>query len=371
MGGNPGGFWPEIKDDKIMICYLSRNYRDVNSAGNKAKTDVEQIMENLHCKNTGLNQTVCKNSIVSFVLTLASVLKCGFCLHKGDMLVLQYPLKKYYSFVCNIAHFRGCKVITLIHDLGCFRRKKQTEAQEILRLNHADYIIAHNDVMKKWLEDRNCQAQVGSLEIFDFLSPSQPEGTDKIRKPYRVTYAGGLSLRKNAFLYEVGEFVHSYRFVLYGSGFEKTLLKGENYFDYKGFIAADQLIASAAGDFGLVWDGSSIASCSGNWGEYLQYNNPHKTSLYIRCGFPVIIWEKAALSGFVRKNNIGICIASLEDLDTVLSVLSEDQYVEMAKNVTEISKRLSEGYYFSTALQRAVSELKRKTQSTPGKRCVF
>ena len=28
-----------------MICYLSRNYRGVDNAGNKAKTDIEQIME--------------------------------------------------------------------------------------------------------------------------------------------------------------------------------------------------------------------------------------------------------------------------------------------------------------------------------------
>ncbi len=40
-----------------MICYLSRNYRDVDNAGNKAKTDIEQMMEWHGFRNVGLKQT--------------------------------------------------------------------------------------------------------------------------------------------------------------------------------------------------------------------------------------------------------------------------------------------------------------------------
>ena len=77
--------------------------------------------------------------------------------------MLQYPLKKYFTFVCNMAHQRGAKVIVIIHDLGSFRRKALTVEQEISRLNHADYIIAHNEKMKKWLEDNGCKAKLGVL----------------------------------------------------------------------------------------------------------------------------------------------------------------------------------------------------------------
>ena len=41
-----------------MNCYLSRNYRGLSSAGNKAKTDIEQIMSDMSFKNVGLKQTV-------------------------------------------------------------------------------------------------------------------------------------------------------------------------------------------------------------------------------------------------------------------------------------------------------------------------
>ncbi len=341
-----------------MICYLSKNYKGLSSAGNKAKTDIEQIMDRLHYRNVGLRRTFHTNTVLSFFLTLAGVLKTPFSLRKGDILVLQYPLKKYYAFVCNLAHWRGCKVVTLIHDLGSFRRGKLTEKEEIKRLNHSDYIIAHNEVMKKWLDDRHCRAEVGALEIFDYLSSVAPKKYVQGQKPYRVLYAGALNHRKNAFLYEVGEFIHSYRFVLYGSGFECEQARGSQYFEYKGFVPSDQLIGSAEGDFGLVWDGSSASTCAGNWGEYLQYNNPHKTSLYIRCELPIIIWEKAALAGFVRQHQIGICVRSLEELDEILSNLTNEQYQDMKSNVEKVSKQLSEGHYLAAAMEKAFAFLK-------------
>ena len=130
-----------------MICYLSRNYRGVDNAGNKAKTDIEQIMESHGFRNVGLKQTRYRNVVVAFCRTLFSVLKSILCLRKGDVLVLQYPLKKYYAFVCNMAHLRGCKVVTLIHDLGSFRRKKLTIPQEIARLDHSDCVIVHSERM--------------------------------------------------------------------------------------------------------------------------------------------------------------------------------------------------------------------------------
>ena len=67
-----------------MICYLSRNYRGVDNAGNKAKTDIEQIMESHGFRNVGLKQTRYRNVVVAFCCTLFSVLKSILCLRKGD-----------------------------------------------------------------------------------------------------------------------------------------------------------------------------------------------------------------------------------------------------------------------------------------------
>ena len=76
-----------------MICYLSRNYRGVDNAGNKAKTDIEQIMESHGFRNVGLKQTRYRNVVVAFCRTLFSVLKSILCLRKGEEILcicLQY-----------------------------------------------------------------------------------------------------------------------------------------------------------------------------------------------------------------------------------------------------------------------------------------
>lgn len=341
-----------------MIYYLSRNYKEVSSAGNKAKTDIEQIMVSLGYKNAGFKQTRYRNTILAFFMTLLSVLKAPFSLRKGDVLVLQYPLKKYFQFVCHMSHWRGAKVVVIIHDLGSFRRKKLSAAQEIIRLNHADYVIAHNFKMKNWLLENGCTAQLGVLHIFDYLSSGKSQNLMKPEGSIRhILYAGALNQRKNSFLYEVGSYMNMHRFSLYGSGFECDKAKNQDRFDYKGFVSSDELIAKASGDFGLVWDGHSVSSCTGDFGTYLQYNNPHKTSLYIRCGLPVIIWDKAALATFVSEEQIGISVSSLEELDEKLACLTEDEYSMMRSNVQKISDRLADGYYCKSALEEAVRSL--------------
>ena len=338
-------------------CYLSKNYKGLQNAGNKAKTDIEKILQQNGFRNAGLKQTVCTNKILGFIITLLGVLKAPFCLRKGNVLLLQYPLKKYYCFVCNMAHLRGAKVITLIHDLGSFRRQKLTVLQEIKRLSHSDYIIAHNVSMKNWLEQQGCKIPIGCLEIFDYLSETTAPDRPAPQIPYGIVYAGGLSPRKNAFLYEIGEFISNYHINLYGNGFEPEKAKGKEHFTYKGFVPSDQLIAKAEGDFGLVWDGDSISSCSGNWGEYLQYNNPHKTSLYIRCELPVIIWKKAALAPFIEKNHIGITISSLTELNERLKALTPEEYKQMKTNIATVSNRLANGYYCTKAVEEALNAL--------------
>lgn len=343
--------------ERATNCYLSRNYKGLTSAGNKAKTDIERIMRDMGYRNVGLPQTTYTNKVLSFLLTLAGVLKAPFCLHQGDRLVLQYPLKKYFAFVCNMAHARGAKVVVIIHDLGSFRRKALTEEQEIRRLNHGDYIIAHNAHMKQWLEERGCKPPIGELGIFDYLSDTRATTASTIEKPFSVVYAGALNPRKNTFLYEVGAHISSFQLCLYGNGFDLSQAKGKEHIKCMGFVKSDDLIATAQGHFGLTWDGFSIDGCTGNFGEYLQYNNPHKTSLYIRCGLPIIIWSKAALADFVSSQGIGICVDSLAELDARLQALTIEEYRAMKSRAMRLSDQLAEGHFVRTAMGRAFGEL--------------
>lgn len=344
-----------------MNYYLSRNYRDTNSAGNKAKTDIEDIMADMGFRNAGSPRSFHHGSARAFLATLASVLKTPMNLRRGDILVIQYPLKKYFTLLCRMAHMRGAKVVTLIHDLGSFRRKALSPRHEISRLSNADYIIAHNASMRNWLLEHDLKKPVGELEIFDYLSASEglSHSSPAPGEAWVVNYAGSLAMRKNAFLYTLGSKLHDTRITLYGYGFSITDAAGADRFDCAGFTPFDRLIATAAGQFGLVWDGNSTAACEGAFGEYLRYNNPHKTSLYLRCNLPVIVWSQSAMAPFVKENGIGLCVDSLDNLDTTLAAVTSERYGAMAQAAAAMSHRLASGHYTRRALSEAIRSLQR------------
>ena len=49
-----------------MICYLSRNYKGINNAANKAKTDIESVMATQSFRNVGVKQTRYTNIVAAF-----------------------------------------------------------------------------------------------------------------------------------------------------------------------------------------------------------------------------------------------------------------------------------------------------------------
>ena len=276
-----------------MRCFISHNYKNKDSAGNKAKTDIEEIMLGMGFKNIGLPQTSHGNTLAHFLLNLAGVAKASFSLKKGDVLVLQYPLKKYYTCLCKMAHACGARTVTIIHDLGSFRSKHLSVKQEIKRLNNTDYIIAHNESMKKWLVDNGIKTPVGTLGIFDYLSATEaPDHAACIKHDHPVVlYAGSMHPDKITFFKHLVPHLDKLKFNVYGSGFNPKSINGEGKFIPMGFIKSEELIRTGEGDFGLVWDGLNIDCCSGRLGEYLRYNNPHKASLYLRCNLPLIVWD--------------------------------------------------------------------------------
>lgn len=331
-------------------CYISRNYKTTKSGGGRVRTDLETIMTEMGFKNLGLPQSRHSNMVFDFFYTFTSVMKALLTMRKGDTLLVQYPMKKYYEFVCNVAHSRGVKVITVIHDLGCFRRKKLTVEREMKRLAHSDALIVHNPTMHKWLLDHGYQGEMQIIGLFDYLSP-QPIVSKRLaprsEKDYSLFFAGSLSTKHNAFIYLLPEQLQGHRFHLYGSGFREDLAKEELV--YEGFAADYELMENNHGDFGLSWYGESLTEGKGMIGEYMAYNNPHKILLYLRCHAPIIIGKTAGLASFVEENGIGICVDSLENIGEVLNSVSLDDYRRMQKNAKAMSEKISSGYFFRKA----------------------
>ena len=82
----------------------------------------------------------------------------------------------------------------------------------------------------------------------------------------------------------------------------------------------------------------------------MKYNNPHKVSMYLAAGIPVIIWKEAALADFIEKNNLGYTIDSLSELNDIKSKMTDEEYNQKLKNAKNISDKIKNGSFLKNAI---------------------
>ena len=285
--------------------------------------------------------------------------KIGQSMETGGVLLIQFPILNSLFFnnlaagiLEKVKAKKNLKVIVLIHDLDSIRfpgEKEKQEKHEKIFWDLADVIIVHNYRMKEYLRKQGVQKPMVALGIFDYIL--EPQGIkDRESHFQEVVIAGNLDGNKAQYLRKLRE-LKQLEFRLYGPGFEERM-KDKNVV-YKGVYPPDQLPDKIQGGWGLIWDGSSLTGCQGNYGEYLKYNNPHKTSFYIAMEMPVIIWKKAAMARFVEENHIGITVDSLEELPDVLNQISYEKYKEIARNTRKVSEKIRAGKYLQEALKES------------------
>lgn len=278
----------------------------------------------------------------------------------GSKVVFQFPVKSHSIFmngVIRALNKKSIQTIAIVHDLEYLRNtmysgtSKRTgqrlKLEEISALKEFSRIIVHNEKMKRFIIDNfNVQEdRIIVLEIFDYLIPDyHPHNNSPA--DVKVIIAGNLDPDKSGYIYRAPDNIS---FELYGANFKES--EKENL-HYNGKFLPDELPAALNGSYGLVWDGSSIDSCEGVFGNYLRYNNPHKTSLYLAAGIPVVMWKQAALADFIRTNNCGLLVDSLNDLSKTISEVTEEQYKEMKANAVKIGELIRNGHFTKQAISK-------------------
>jgi hypothetical protein len=279
--------------------------------------------------------------------------------NSSDTVFIQCPLINAvtdFSEVIRSLKAKKVHLIGVVHDLETLRYEKgsipdylynRLYKAEQLALKQFDKVIVHNEAMKKRLIELGFEKdRLEVLEIFDYIY----EGETKERKLTNfVSVAGNLSVAKAGYLRKVSN-ISDVLFDLYGVGIsENEIPKNARY---NGSFSPEELIAKIGGSFGLVWDGDSTSTCSGGFGKYLTINNPHKVSMLIAAKMPIIIWEKAALAEFVKKNDIGWAISNLDELTDLVKNISDKEYSKKLKNIEKVSEKVRSGYYLTKALER-------------------
>lgn len=336
--------------------YLNISIDEVMNASSKAVNDCNSILKSLGFDPFTLNIRKDCNPFLKKVLNGLEFMKL-LRLKKNSTLVIPHPIyinKKYIDFLKKAKLKNNLKLVFLIHDIDSLRKIFIDVLDDFNYIDKtmyeiSDAIIAHNEKMINYLEENGVsRKKVVNLKIFDYLAPKVEK---EISFSKTLNIAGNLDVNKSGYIKELVSIDKSVKFNLYGVNFDNSLLKSESI-NYKGAFLPDEVPLQLNEGFGLVWDGQSINTCSGNTGEYLRYNNPHKLSLYLASGLPVIIWAQAAEAKFVVENKLGYAVNSINDVTSIFKSLDEQQYSEIKSNVLKISSKLQDGYFLKEAIKK-------------------
>ncbi len=351
--------WHEPAEDRIASMYRKKlflrvNIEQTNNAGYKAVRDCEKILQKLEFKAYDLYIRVFSLKLLNCLVNCMTYLRLTL-LPKNCDVVISYPIYgigfDYVRLLQKEKKEKKLRLIFLVHDLPSLR----DDGTERLKLmdeemcDAADFVIVHNERMKCYLADNYDAAddKLKVLGLFDYLCDVKEKL--KTCKEKVVIIAGNLNCDKAAYLAKLGD-EKELSFELYGN---KNQNPEGNNIHYHGSFSPEELPDKLRGSFGLVWDGDSVECCSGNCGEYLRYNNPHKTSLYLAAGIPVITWEAAAIAETIRDQRLGITVSGLGDISDTIDALSETEYSEMQANARKIGEALRSGMH----LQRVIEEI--------------
>ena len=338
-------------------------FEETFDATSKARKDINDILKKegyqvkfINVKKANGYKELYKNISLSYkqlVYILDNV-------EDNSTLLFQYPWDSFsYKFSKTILRYKNkknLKTIVLIHDLNSLRSQSyfgrlyyKKYINEYKYLNNFDYVICHNSSMKKLLVNNKVNSKkIIELGVFDYLVDCNNEiDTSKYRS---VSIAGNLAYEKSAYVYDLCNVKQNvYNLELFGVNF-----KNNNYdrVNYNGSFSPEDLVSKINFGFGLIWDGTSIEKLDGDFGKYEYYNNPHKLSLYLACGIPVIVSKEAAIAKFVKKNNIGIVVNDLNRLSDEFKKINKRDYQKMLKNVNDISLKVKSGYYTIEAIKK-------------------
>lgn len=268
-------------------------------------------------------------------------------LTRNDELIVQYPfyMGRFAKLVFQkrLNRFEGKKV-AIIHDIPTLRvhSSKRKIREEIEFLNVFDFLVAHSTQMVNWLVENGYRGKHMVLGPFDYKNDFNfVNNTINSNEKIIVSFAGNLG--KSSFLSRLRP--QEYQLNLYGINFTESYCNANT--KYFGSFPADVLPKEIKGHFGLVWDGESTDESD----EYTRYNSPHKASLYLSMGMPIIVWGQSALADFVKKNQCGIVIDNLDSLDDVFQAMNSVKYSILSKSARKVGEKLRTGYYITRALK--------------------
>lgn len=260
---------------------------------------------------------------------------------KSDDIVLhQFPTYMSAEFESDFAialRHRGVQSAILIHDIEPLRLIKKAP-WEFDVLNQYDMVIVHSQAMQDALITLGVHTQFIIQNFFDYLSDySLPA-----QFSHKVNFAG--TFQKSPWLQNY----HGPEITVFGSKPKKWRdVTFPPAINYQGNFNPEDIVHQFQDGFGLIWDSDFDDK---TYQSYTKYNTPHKASLYLRAGLPLIAWSNSALGKQIIALNLGFVLDHLDDLADQLNKVDEAQYHIWQTNALKMTDKLGSGYYTKETL---------------------
>jgi hypothetical protein len=336
--------------------YIKQSLKGDLDAGPKAKADTYKTLNELGFKPI-IYYSDATSRLNRYCQGLMLVLKT--LVISNSLVLSENPIKNWHFaiFANKIMRLRGNHLILLVHDVEGERYDFFDRRVEDSYMNTFDSIIAHNNIMRSFLSERlRPGIHFYTLNVFDYLVENGfiAQHDPIFRANWQIIYCGNLTRIKSKFIYDLPEIKsNNWTLNLYGLGLEQIDLG--KMVRYQGSFSPNTPYVIPQAKFGLVWDGESVATCNGIYGDYLRMNNPHKMSLYFAIGLPLIVWENAAVAQLVTQYNLGFTIRSLHDIEDKLAHLTEIDFETYKQNVEIFTRKVTSGKFLALSLEQVTS----------------
>ena len=318
-----------------MEIHVTRSY-NMGGTATLAQDGVIQVARELGCREMPVERRSFYddywNQISHHLDGVIAPLRCG------DVVIFQYPSwngPDYdWKLVQKIRLYEGTKLVIFVHDFQklMFDSEESILHREIEILNYADILILPSEQMYHYLVQNGVKERIPVFFQKIWEAPGFPEFTrhenlkrlcftgEYSRFPFLKDYAGKTRLE---------QFSHQCP--------ERT--EDESFCWKGGYSPVELMCELARGGYGLVW-------CDREYFErYYSLNQPHKLGFDLAAGIPVIVRAGSSCESFIRKNGLGIVVRSLEEADTRVRQMSDENYAELIRNVAKIQKILLRGMY--------------------------
>ena len=283
-----------------------------------------------------------KKTIFAKLIRAARVVKYAIGCPVNSIVVFHFPLRTTaFTVLQKLLKWKGCTTVAIIVDIDGWRDDDAALLQtEIKALSNFNYIIAHNKAMCFRLQQHINKLPILSIELFDYAAIGRPS-----THQFSNTICIAANFKKATFVNKLIS-IDQLQFNVYGSQIDTNFLKLQHNVNVKGSFNHIDLVEQLEGSFGLVWDGDCIDICS----AYYQINNPHKLSLYIAAGMPIIVWSKSPFAEIVLQQGLGFAVHSLYDIPTKLQAITTNQYKDMLGNIENYRLKVINGYYLKNVI---------------------